>query len=738
MAQQQQQTQGLADLPSVLPATARARIAAEPLDIKTGYELLQISKNIRVGGYGESGSGKTHLTFSMLEDSIENRAHDDEWIEEVFGHNPDLCNYVLGLPAFSPTGNREDPGRSDLLREAHQIVFLDWDDRGAEKLFAAFTANPQLYECVEYIGVKGWDDGMRATREAMKKIEEHLDRGLGSRGAWIVIDNIEEAWSEAASDYTRSTTGMTYSELRSQKRLQHPGMDQAARSAQSTAISKELDWIEIKSNHKEWIKPLLRMDCNLLVCAPPKERETETALPGGGYQKEKIPSIGGEKGVIFYLDWVVGLYQTADKTARYLRFKKCRWTGLTPRTLSNWSWKTIREEMQRLTEDHIRMQLVKHKAKKYLSEMPVEVSQWIKVRDPSKRIHNSDLPDVEVPGMSQPPASGGLASVQQAIPKPTIVAPPPIPPRPAEIPAPQVPAPVVPPAPTIPAPVIAPPVLPPPTIPAPQVPAPAVPIVPPAPPVPVAPTPPTIPPAPTTPPVPQAMNRDAIVAAVKAANAPVAVEALANHFGISLAGDEIEALDKIVFELLDEEVFDEPSLGMVVYKGPPAPEIPAPRAPETPVGTAPVPPTVPATVLPPPTIPAPQATPKRDATAEVHEIIKGMDTDVGVPMDQVIDASMKTGLAEADVDDAITELLDDGVLYEPALGSITTIKPKPEQDNPSLDTVVISKADHGRGAYHRAECGNAKRLSAPLVVTRDKIGNRKPCSKCKPDGDASE
>ena len=537
-----EQQGGLGDLKGYIPQTALARQDFDDIEVLQGFDLLNISKNIRMGVYGDSGTGKTFTIFSMLEDSCEVRADDDEWIKDVFAHNQELCNYVL---------SQDIVGRRTMLREAFTVILMDWDNRGTEKLAAAFTANPMLYECIHYIGINDWESATKGLNKALQIAEEHVARGVGRRGLWIVIDNMEEAWSEVQSDYTRATTGMTATELRNKARVDNPGTDKAAMSAQSKAIASEMNWGHINAAHKEWFKPLLNQDINIMVMAPPKDRETESVLPGGGYLKEKVPSIGGIKALIFYLDWVVGRYQTPDKTARYAKFKKCRWTGIITRTVSDPTYTNIRIEMERVTRQHIQLQLAKYKQRAYLDTVPVEVEQWIKPRDASKRIKLADLPDVQTPAPTIPPPNGGFGDIAKVIPPPKIMVPPP---------------PVIPATPP-----------PPPVIPGPQIQAPTI-----TPPLPVT-------PAPQTPLPPSLVSKETIEILTKKSDG-IAIDELMTVLGVTTPAQE-EQVDNLIFELLETDQVYEPKLAWIklnTVPSPPAPP-PAPQAPPAPPTPVPQP-----------------------------------------------------------------------------------------------------------------------------------------------------
>lgn len=681
----QEDTPGLGDMPQAVPATALARQTYDDIDVKSGWDLLQISKNFRMAVYGESGAGKTHTMFSMVEDSVEVRAGDDEWIEEVFGHDQDLMKYVLNLEIMSP--NPDTPGRMDMLREAHTIIFLDWDNKGAEELFASYTMNPMLYECVNYIGVKGWEDATKAAVKGMKLVEEHLERGLGSRGLWVVIDNMEEAWSEVMSDYTRAITGMTYTELRNQKRVSHPGVTKEARSDQNTAISREMDWVEIKTNHKEWFKPLLQMDSNLMILAPPKERESETALPGGAVIINKQPSLGGEKGLIYHMNWVLSKVQTADKSSRYAKFQKTRWTGLVPRVVNDPVWSNIRKEIQRLTEDQIRMMLIKHRKKAYVDKLPVEVEKWIKPRSPKKRILFSDLPEVQLPPgypvQSIDNSNGGLANMQE-LPRPVITAPPA---RQDIMPPPVIPGPQIP---SIPPPVLPPPVMPP--LSQPVLPSYSAEIV-------TVQQPPgrnLVPPGARFPTEVagvsiSSLTSEAVLAILRSNSGDTRIDDLSAQLGLT-TDIEADALDTIIFDGLDEGTIEE--VGISTIRAVQAtPEIPPARQPAA---------------APPPMIPPPSVTPPIETGNQTEEYA-----------DYAI--CQMCGKTKNNVSSGT------GSCYE--CDEQPTSKPEPEPE--VLVGYVISALDNGRGSYHLSSCTKAKNMSEPVkIMTIEEAGKRKPCKIC--------
>ncbi len=403
-------TGGLKDMAKFQPASVRAR-EEEILLWESGEELEMTSDQIRMYVRGDTNSGKTHTVFSMLEFFVEDMASNDEHIRDILGHwPPEAIDQVLNHPEGLAA-------RRSVLRQAYKVIYLDFDYRGADELFASQTCNRELFDCFNYLGVRNWEQGVIAIKEGLKMLDEHEAAGWGRRGCWFVIDNMEEAWQEVQSDYVKSSTGLTHTEMSNQIRAKIPGINKAARKAQGEERGRNMDWVYIKSVHKEWFSPILRSGFNMMLMAPTKVRKEEVALVGGGKEEQEVPQFGGEKNLKFFVNWGIAKFKTPDGLNRYAQFDKCRFTGLQPRMISNPTFANIYREMQRLIQEHLAGQQAKFASRDYMNieDLNIDISAFASLQTPKKRRRvRMDVPDIPMP-TSPPPISHeaglGLADI---------------------------------------------------------------------------------------------------------------------------------------------------------------------------------------------------------------------------------------------------------------------------------------------------------------------------------------
>ncbi len=384
---------GLANLAEFMPATARVKIDPLSLDWKTGNELYESANdNIRLGVTGESNTGKTYNAIAYLEHRIINKAADDYYISRFFKHNHELRDAALAMSIEQ---------RRILLKQAHLMVFVDFDNRGLEKLIAGYTINPLLYDCLDYVGAETWEHGIQALFDAKERLRQHEENGWGKMGCWVVVDNMTEVWEEVQSDdVQQSHGGMTHLEIRGAAQAKHPGRDKAARSLQGEETGGRINWNNVKGQLRELFKPLLNSGWNVILTAPPKFRKRKVKDERTNEEVEfEMNSIGGAKEVIFWCDWVIHRFISIDQVSRYARFDKCRWTGLTPKEVYDPTPENLEFEMERLLAQHIEIQKKKFELKQLAEKVSIDLSKFgIKnVRDAPETIVVEARPPAPLP-----------------------------------------------------------------------------------------------------------------------------------------------------------------------------------------------------------------------------------------------------------------------------------------------------------------------------------------------------
>ncbi len=397
---------GLSNLREYLPATARVKAEPKNLDWKTGDELYESSNdNIRIGITGESNSGKTYTAIAFLEHRIVNKASDDHYIKRFFNHKPDLRDAVLEMSIEQ---------RRVILEKAHLMVFIDFDNRGLEKLISGYVINPRLYSRIKYRGARDRVEGIQGLFDAYDMAKAHEEAGWGKMGIWVVVDNMTEVWEEVQSDYTQQAhDGLTHLEIRAAAMAKHPGKDSVAKGLQGEELGAQFAWNTIKGQQKQLFKPLLNSGWNIALTAPPKFRKkTVKDIISGQDVELQMNSIGGAKEVILWCDWVIHRYVATDGVTRIAKFDKCRWTGLSPREVYDPTPENLEGEMERLLQEHIELQIKKFELKKYAETLPISLADY-------------GLPDIEEPKIIE--AEFRLAEIPLTLPTPQLPKPVPLP-----------------------------------------------------------------------------------------------------------------------------------------------------------------------------------------------------------------------------------------------------------------------------------------------------------------------
>jgi len=340
------------------PASERAKNLR--LKWSKGPQLKSQARRWRVGWRGPTNVGKTHKLLSMLEDHIELRASDDEWIKEFFAYNPSRKIQLL---------DADEKTRRTYLRDGHRVFFLDFDNLGLQPLIDAEVCNEPLLKCISYIHIQTWAEAVAAKNLIIEELGKH-EQEWGRMGCWIVVDNAAKAWSLCQSDYVKTLTGSDMNDIIADIKMQFPGKDSAARKIQSDKLGDLKDYTIISPSHNdEWLEPMLNTGYNFMMMAPNKDRKVEVKDGDKTYTMEK-PTLGGHPNNPYAMDYIIRLYKSDDGATRFADVDKARHIGQVSSTIANPTWRAIREELEELEQEYLEEQRVRHAGKDYFDERP--------------------------------------------------------------------------------------------------------------------------------------------------------------------------------------------------------------------------------------------------------------------------------------------------------------------------------------------------------------------------------
>jgi RPA family protein len=125
----------------------------------------------------------------------------------------------------------------------------------------------------------------------------------------------------------------------------------------------------------------------------------------------------------------------------------------------------------------------------------------------------------------------------------------------------------------------------------------------------------------------------------------------------------------VAYRAMVRDALEAVATGRVPDRAPslPPPTRGAPASAPAPAARAPAMPAAPSS---PPAPPAPDEDAKLLAEERVAALVKSLDEGKGAAWEGIVAEAAKSGLAEADVEEAINSLLDKGLVYEPVLGRL--------------------------------------------------------------------
>ncbi len=351
--------EGLAELAHRTPVAVRV----EDRDVKalTGDDLANATDWFLVGGFGSPGVGKTRMAMTMVEDHVELRAAEDEWIVKMFQHNPEQMQKLLAAP---------EKVRRSYLRAAHMVIYLDFDLKGAQPLFKMQTVNKSLNKCFHYMPCSDWEDAYANMKKGMAMLKEHEKR-WGRMGCWFIIDNADKAWAHCRTDFVYGVTGTDMNTMMADIRMKHPGKNSEAKKVQAEAINEKMDYGVINPMHnEEWMDRMVGSGYHMMILSPPKDRIIVIGEIGGKKIKEKVIELGGAKNNRHAMHYIWELYTSEDGHTYFAKLAKTRYTGKKGDVVTNPHWHKLRMQMERLEKEQLATKAIRHAKFDYFDELP--------------------------------------------------------------------------------------------------------------------------------------------------------------------------------------------------------------------------------------------------------------------------------------------------------------------------------------------------------------------------------
>jgi len=381
-----------------------------------GSEVLKTARKVwRLGVHGKYGTGKTDTYFSFADDFGLIQADDDDHIRDTFAHWKKMDG---GEEAIEKLVAAPIEKRRRVLAEALKILVLDWDNKGAEELFAGLACHISLMDSFRYKGIANWGQAHRMLTDALEELQEHSDKGWGPMGCVLVIDNMQSAWGEAASDYTRAKSGMTYEQTRSLARRKVPGKDSDARSAQSKILFEEIDWKEVSDAHKEWFQPALECPFNIILCAPSKTRVEKGVDQWGNETITEETQLGGARQLLLDMQYILWKTRDPAMTQFFGHWHKTRFSGLTPPKVVNPTFTNIRKSVEHMKKLQLTEKRALYERKKFaenLGDLGFDISLFAKPREGAlMKIEEYSSPVAKLP--PPPPVPGPMPAAPMPLP----------------------------------------------------------------------------------------------------------------------------------------------------------------------------------------------------------------------------------------------------------------------------------------------------------------------------------
>lgn len=352
---------GLANLAAASNVPAHVRAQDREARHYSGEKLGVVMDRQLIGVFADSGAGKTHTIFSMLEDSVELRAHDDDYISRFFSYNPELRAELL---------KADEKTRRSYLRAAHKVIVFDFDKMGAQPLFQSQICNPALFSCVEYFPIADWEEAYAGFQSAVQILNDHAAK-WGTYGCWWVIDNAAKAWSWTQADYVQAKVGRSANEFMMDIRMKYPGRDSAARSVQADKINDVKEWAIINPAHnEEWFDKMIDSGFNMLCLSPPKELTITVGEMGGKSITKKTLQLGGNKNNRYGLHYIWEKYVSEDGHTFWGELNKTRYTGQKGKEVSNPTYQRMRQEQERVEKEHGAAKQIRHAEFDYHDLLP--------------------------------------------------------------------------------------------------------------------------------------------------------------------------------------------------------------------------------------------------------------------------------------------------------------------------------------------------------------------------------
>lgn len=273
-----------------------------------------------------------HTTSSLFELSQEENTV--ERMAIIGGENAGKTWSVLGLLHHLITVDKLS------LEEIH-IEFLDIDG-GMHKLLSQITFPQEYLKCIQYTICSTFDELEVATKEAIKRLDTHIETYPNPKGCWLFVDNMEEAWELVRDSFCLSAYGCTLGERMQDTRSTQ--IEAKANGSKGEAVLNQiLDYGTINNIHNDWTRLFVTSGYNFCWLSPYKigeEKDRKTNEVIETYIKF------GAKSNRFKVSTII--LKTMDKGKRVAEFLKSRTTKTLPKKITDTSWTGIQNNLHKL------------------------------------------------------------------------------------------------------------------------------------------------------------------------------------------------------------------------------------------------------------------------------------------------------------------------------------------------------------------------------------------------------
>lgn len=229
------------------------------------------------------------------------------------------------------------------LEEIH-IEFLDIDG-GMHQLLSQITFPKEYLKCIQYTICGTFDELEVATKEAIKRLDAHLETHNNPKSGWIFVDNMEEAWELVRDSFCLSTYGCTLGERMQDSRASQIEAKAKGPDARGEAVLQQiLDYGVINNIHNDWTRLFVTANHNFCWLSPYsigeiKDRKTNEVI-------DTYTKFGAKANRLKVSTIILKTMDTNKK--RYAEFLKSRTTKTLPKKITDTSWTGIQNNLHKL------------------------------------------------------------------------------------------------------------------------------------------------------------------------------------------------------------------------------------------------------------------------------------------------------------------------------------------------------------------------------------------------------